>query len=193
MHARNPSHTQQPATCLTCHLSPISRHPSPVARHPSLVTRHPPQGCHPDSAVYNALLGACWSSGVAMAQMRASLIWSAANRSGHFRVYHQVGLGASTSDRSFPRHGLRSEPEMIFKGLLGSNVITGEQSDPLLHTPPRLPSSYCPPSTPTPLLTLLHAPRPNPTPLCSCTAAWRSPPVLRSSRCCAGSSTSGGG
>ncbi|KIY92629.1 Pentatricopeptide repeat-containing protein [Monoraphidium neglectum] len=48
------------------------------------------QGCHPDSAVYNALLGACWSSGVAMAQMRASLIWSAANRSGHFRVYHQA-------------------------------------------------------------------------------------------------------
>jgi len=25
-----------------------------------------------------------------MAQMRASLIWSAANRSGHFRVYHQA-------------------------------------------------------------------------------------------------------
>jgi pentatricopeptide repeat protein len=47
------------------------------------------RGCHPDSAVYNALLGACWSCGVAAAQMRASLIWSAANRSGHFRIYHQ--------------------------------------------------------------------------------------------------------
>ena len=48
------------------------------------------QGCHPDATIYNALLGACWSSGVAAAQMRASLVWSAANRSGHFRVYHQA-------------------------------------------------------------------------------------------------------
>lgn len=62
--------------------------PSPVTL--SFFTLSSLQGCHPDSTVYNALLGTCWVSGVSMAQMRGSLIWSAANRSGHFRVYHQA-------------------------------------------------------------------------------------------------------
>lgn len=45
----------------------------------------PSSGCHPDSVVYNALLEVCWGSGVLQVQMRATQIWSLANRSGHFR------------------------------------------------------------------------------------------------------------
>jgi pentatricopeptide repeat domain-containing protein 1 len=45
----------------------------------------PSSSCHPDSVVYNALLEVCWSSGVLHMQMRATQIWSLANRSGHFR------------------------------------------------------------------------------------------------------------
>lgn len=45
----------------------------------------PSSGCHPDSVVYNALLEVCWGSGVIPIQMRATQIWSLANRSGHFR------------------------------------------------------------------------------------------------------------
>ncbi|KAF6259499.1 hypothetical protein COO60DRAFT_1700790 [Scenedesmus sp. NREL 46B-D3] len=49
----------------------------------------PANGCHPDSVVYNALLEVCWGSGVLPVQMRATQIWSLANRSGHFRIYNQ--------------------------------------------------------------------------------------------------------
>lgn len=49
----------------------------------------PSNGCHPDSVVYNALLEVCWSSGVLPMQMRATQIWSLANRSGHFRCGRQ--------------------------------------------------------------------------------------------------------
>jgi pentatricopeptide repeat domain-containing protein 1 len=48
-------------------------------------SRMPSNNCHPDSVVYNALLEVCWSSGVLHMQMRATQIWSLANRSGHFR------------------------------------------------------------------------------------------------------------
>lgn len=49
----------------------------------------PSSSCHPDSVVYNALLEVCWSSGVLHMQMRATQIWSLANRSGHFRCVHR--------------------------------------------------------------------------------------------------------
>jgi pentatricopeptide repeat domain-containing protein 1 len=45
----------------------------------------PSSNCHPDSVVYNALLDVCWNGGVLHMQMRATQIWSLANRSGHFR------------------------------------------------------------------------------------------------------------
>jgi pentatricopeptide repeat protein len=43
------------------------------------------EGLHPDSVVFNTLLEVLWQSGVAMAQLRATQLWSAANRSGQFR------------------------------------------------------------------------------------------------------------
>lgn len=45
----------------------------------------PSHGCHPDGALYSVLLEVCWRSGVLPAQMRATQIWTLANRSGHFR------------------------------------------------------------------------------------------------------------
>lgn len=53
----------------------------------------PANGCHPDSVVYNALLEVAWGSGVLPVQMRASQIWSLANRSGHFRCGAGEGEG----------------------------------------------------------------------------------------------------
>jgi pentatricopeptide repeat protein len=55
----------------------------------------PSNGCHPDSVVYNALLEVCWGSGVLPVQMRATQIWSLANRSGHFRC------GSAVADSAF--------------------------------------------------------------------------------------------
>lgn len=52
----------------------------------------PSSNCHPDSVVYNALLEVCWGSGVLHMQMRATQIWSLANRSGHFRYEGDSGV-----------------------------------------------------------------------------------------------------
>ena len=52
------------------------------------------RGVQLDAAACNALVDACWASGVAAARLRAVAVWAAANRAGHLRLLHQTAASA---------------------------------------------------------------------------------------------------